>query len=593
MAADGAIEHKNMDLAANRQSILNMRLRKDVVMNAQAICELYTNNWSDQQRKKIAAAHSAGIEILATFEREVQFHLEKLYDLEELMRQGKLDMQQSELDKPTDQPVIVEILNVKKAIQDRKNNHNKGRIVSFTSMLENALAQIDAIEQDLRVSQLDATELAKVPREALEYVERAMNVTSISLALRQTDENLENLEQENVNLRNKIIDCEAGGDMVLAEEYAFRQIALEEARLKEVKEKFKKISDVEAENEAFRHIGDVQRTASASSVAIRDQKRHLKTRCTNDLKIIQEMIQRADITNTEARTAYSNTMEQSNRMLKDNMERQGELWTRLQDHEKSLRKLAQERQEELMRRSDDVMQERRRQVKYAQFLEVVRQHRNLLDITVANCDTMARCSQKMENLVVEACTAIKTRYDALAHELNDLRFEVHKEYLRYFRSLYKNLGTMIHRKERKQRELASALAHANIHLQFCVETFDPAAKKHSIAKHNIAVEYKAVGDQLDELHARQARSHQDFKPTEEALLKMGFEFFDPVADQKEENLKWRQEMVQYRAMLTEHEEVKIAHEREVLRSQGEDLKRQRTIGGASSSLAIQQLAAPP
>ena len=73
-------------------------------------------------------------------------------------------------------------------------------------------------------------------------------------------------------------------------------------------------------------------------------------------------------------------------------------------------------------------------------LQVVSQHKKLLELTVYNCDLSIRVIGLIEETVAEACSAIKARHDRTNQELGDLRLEIHKEYLEFFRMLYLTLG---------------------------------------------------------------------------------------------------------------------------------------------------------
>ena len=135
-----------------------------------------------------------------------------------------------------------------------------------------------------------------------------------------------------------------------------------------------------------------------------------------------------------------------------------------------------------------------------QFLDVVSQHKKLLELTVYNCDLAVRCIGIIEELVAEGCNAIKARYDKTNQELADMRIDVHKEHLEYFRVLYLALGNLIYKKEKRLEEIDRNIRTTHIQLEFCVETFDPNAKKHSDMKKEL---YK-LRQQVEEIDDRSA-----------------------------------------------------------------------------------------
>merc|ERR1719456_719483 len=145
--------------------------------------------------------------------------------------------------------------------------------------------------------------------------------------------------------------------------------------------------------------------------------------------------------------------DKSEKFMRDNLEKQDDSWRKIQELERTLQKLGTERFEEVKRRIEENDREEKRRVEYAQFLEVASQQKKLLELTVYNCDLAIRCTGLIEELVAEGCSAVKARYDKTNQELADLRIEVHKEHLEYFRMLYLTLGSLIYKKEKRLEEV--------------------------------------------------------------------------------------------------------------------------------------------
>eukprot|EP00670_Eutreptiella_braarudii_P029303 CAMPEP_0174377362 /NCGR_PEP_ID=MMETSP0811_2-20130205/121418_1 /TAXON_ID=73025 ORGANISM="Eutreptiella gymnastica-like, Strain CCMP1594" /NCGR_SAMPLE_ID=MMETSP0811_2 /ASSEMBLY_ACC=CAM_ASM_000667 /LENGTH=354 /DNA_ID=CAMNT_0015529395 /DNA_START=27 /DNA_END=1092 /DNA_ORIENTATION=+ len=330
---------------------------------------------------------------------------------------------------------------------------------------------------------------------------------------------------------------------------------------------------------------------------MKDAKRRLKQRCETDLKHVHDSIQKADLEDAEAMKRFAAQKDKSEKMIKDNEDRQEECWRKIQDLERQLQKLGTERFEEVKRRIEENDREEKRKVEYQQFLDVVSQHKKLLELTVYNCDLAIRaigiieelvaegCSaikarydktnQELdlairaigiiEELVAEGCSAIKARYDKTNQELADLRLLVHQEYLGVFRRLYKTLGQLVYKKEKKLEEIDRNIRTTHIQLEFCIETFDPNAKKHSDSKKDLYKQRANIEEELQMLKDKMATALELFRPTEEALIQAGIEFVHPIEEVEEGNLQRRSKMVEYRAHLSKNEEVKIAAEREEIK----------------------------
>ncbi|KAF8288799.1 hypothetical protein TcBrA4_0005720 [Trypanosoma cruzi] len=100
---------------------------------------------------------------------------------------------------------------------------------------------------------------------------------------------------------------------------------------------------------------------------------------------------------------------------------------------------------------------------------------------------------------------IKSRHDKTNEELADLRLQVHQEYLEAFRRLYKTLGQLVYKKEKRLEEIDRNIRTTHIQLEFAIETFDPNAKKHSDAKKELYKLRAQVEEELEMLKDKMAQ----------------------------------------------------------------------------------------
>eukprot|EP00331_Platyophrya_macrostoma_P005258 CAMPEP_0176427876 /NCGR_PEP_ID=MMETSP0127-20121128/12829_1 /TAXON_ID=938130 /ORGANISM="Platyophrya macrostoma, Strain WH" /LENGTH=578 /DNA_ID=CAMNT_0017809479 /DNA_START=58 /DNA_END=1794 /DNA_ORIENTATION=+ len=551
--------------AARKQKIHNLKLKTGCLENEELIQELHVSDWSETQRQKLRGAHEKAQELLVAVEVGTKWNLTEAYDLAKLMRVCGLEMSQRELYRPEDKAQFMDVIGVKKVLQDLKQNRNKTRIVSFTQMIDNSIAKVEKVEEELRRSQLDATQLAQVPTRTLKQIEDIMNVTQIQNALASTDDQIKTqlAQLEKVNEIQNVAMHD--GEMQVAEEQMWTKVQLQERLIDLIKDKFRLISKCEDENAPFKKIYEVQKQANQETSQMKDAKRRLKQRCETDLKHIHDAIQKADLEDAEAMKRYAAGKEKSERFVKENVEKQEEAWNKIQDLERQLQKLGTERFEEVKRRIEEIDREEKRRVEYAQFLEVASQHKKLLELTVYNCDLAIRCTGLIEEMISEGCASVKARHDKTNQDLATLRIEVHKEHLEYFRMLYLTLGSLIYKKEKRLEEIDRNIRTTHIQLEFCVETFDPNAKKFSDMKKELYKLRVGVEEELAMLKEKQSKSLEEFKESEEALDAAGIEFNHPVDENNEEVLTRRSKMVEYRAHLSKQEEVKIAAEREEIK----------------------------
>ncbi|KAH8614565.1 hypothetical protein ERJ75_000674200 [Trypanosoma vivax] len=153
----------------------------------------------------------------------------------------------------------MEIVALKKTLNELKQHHNKTRTVSFTGTIDNAIAKLEKIEDELRRSQLDASEMAQVPVAMLKNVEDCMNVTVVQTALLGNEEQIK-LQLEAIkkasDIRNVAI---ADGEMAIAEEQYYIKAQLLEHLVELVADKFRIIGQTEDENKQFSKIHEVQK----------------------------------------------------------------------------------------------------------------------------------------------------------------------------------------------------------------------------------------------------------------------------------------------------------------------------------------------
>ncbi|CCD19607.1 putative Paraflagellar rod protein [Trypanosoma vivax] len=551
--------------AARKQKIHNLKLKTACLSNEEYVQDLHVSTWSETQRQKLQTAHEKAHELLAAVEGGTKWSLTEAYDIRKLMRVCGLELSVRELYKPEDKPQFMEIVALKKTLNELKQHHNKTRTVSFTGTIDNAIAKLEKIEDELRRSQLDASEMAQVPVAMLKNVEDCMNVTVVQTALLGNEEQIK-LQLEAIkkasDIRNVAI---ADGEMAIAEEQYYIKAQLLEHLVELVADKFRIIGQTEDENKQFSKIHEVQKKSFQEAAAIKDAKRRLKQRCEDDLKSLHDTIQKADLEDAEAMKRFASQKEKSERFIHENLDKQDEAWRRIQELERVLQRLGTERFEEVKRRIEENDREEKRKVEYQQFLDVCGQHKKLLELSVYNCDLALRCMGMLEEIMAEGCSAIKSRHDKTCEELASLSLQVHQEYLEAFRRLYKTLGQLVYKKEKRLEEIDRNIRTTHIQLEFAIETFDPNAKQHSDRKKELYKLRAQVEEELEMLKDKMAQALEMFGPTEDALNQAGIEFVHPAEEVEDGNMNRRSKMVEYRAHLAKQEEVKIAAEREELK----------------------------
>jgi len=262
--------------AARKQKIHNLKLKTACLENEEYIQDLHVSDWSETQKAKLAAAHEKASELLAGVESGTKWNLTAAYDIQKLMRVCGLEMSVRELYKPEDKPQFMDVIALKKTLQELKQHRNKTRIVSFTGTIDNGLSKLEKIEDELRRSQLDATELAQVPVSVLKALEDCMNVTVVQTALMGNEEQIKSQVaaiEKAKEIRNVAL---ADGEMAIAEEQFYIKAQLLERLVELVRDKFRIIGQTDDENKMFAKIHEVQKKAFQETSAMKDGKRRLR-----------------------------------------------------------------------------------------------------------------------------------------------------------------------------------------------------------------------------------------------------------------------------------------------------------------------------
>ena len=148
--------------ASRKQKIHNLKLKAACLENEELIQDLHLSEWSETQKQKLHAAHEKGAELLQSVETGTKWTLTTAYDIQKLMRVCGLEMSVRELFKPEDKPHFVEVVGLKKTLNELKQHRNKARIVSFSGTIDNGI-NLWCVSDNLRKgAALNAVQIAEL-----------------------------------------------------------------------------------------------------------------------------------------------------------------------------------------------------------------------------------------------------------------------------------------------------------------------------------------------------------------------------------------------------------------------------------------------
>eukprot|EP00998_Keelungia_sp_KM082_P007543 NODE_373_length_2025_cov_116.840358_g366_i0.p1 GENE.NODE_373_length_2025_cov_116.840358_g366_i0~~NODE_373_length_2025_cov_116.840358_g366_i0.p1 ORF type:complete len:606 (-),score=190.81 NODE_373_length_2025_cov_116.840358_g366_i0:208-1980(-) len=552
--------------AARKQKVRNLQLKTVALENEEYIQELHVTDFNATQKQKLDAAHEKAWKLLQQVEAGTRWNLMHAYDLPKLLRVCGLTLNPKELFNPTDKPQFMDIVSLRKTLQELKTHRNKNKVVSFTDLFDKYIAALEGLEESLRKSQLDATEYSAIPAECMKALEDCMNVSGATMAMANNDERIK-AQLKLIERANEVQNIAlADGEMAVAEEQYYTKISLMEMLMELINNKFVILDQTKEENKPFAKVPSINQKSVHVSQQLTEKRERLKAKCEADLTRLEDAMQKADRQDAESFQQYVAFSKESDERMRQNIEQQEQCWNIIQEQERQLQKIGTERFEEVKRRLEEFDREEKRKVEYQQFLDVCSGHKRGLQLTIFNCDVALRAINTVRDFVTESVDAMVKRHHVTNDDLGDARLEVYKEKLEAFRQLYLTLGQLRYKKEKKIEDTDAQIRKEHIQLEFCIETFDPNAKKHSATKKELYTLRAVAEEEMEMISEKMEALSEEFKECEAALDAAGIEFLHPETELAESNLHRRTKVIDMKLSIGESEEAKLEKEREAIKT---------------------------
>lgn len=548
--------------AARSQKICNMKLKQACLEHEDFIRELHDSTWSKAQSLKLQDAHSKAHELLGAVESGTKWISTDSISVQRLMRLCGLKLHPQDMYKPDQRPRDEGIAHLKSRMTDLQSVSNRSRYLNMTGSIENCIAKLDRVQQGATKTQINFDELMQIPLQAIQISEEVLGLTPLPPNLQTHEEEINQLDDRIKKAKEICEVAVADGEMAIAEEQYYLIAQLLEQQAEVIRDKFRITSIKEDENKVFANVGDVSHKSHQLTAPMKDASHVMKKKCEEDIKLLQEALVASDLRDAEAMKEHSRMIERSERILKENDDKQNECWQKIQDIEKELRKLADQRFDEVQRRISDNEEEQKRKVEHASLLAAIAQHKQLIDFSILNCDFYLSTIDTIDDIVSDLGRNLHRHSVKCIYDVSDIKSVIHMEYLETFRRLYKVLGQLMYKKEKKLEEVDQHIRNEHMQLEFSIETFDPNAKRHSDKKKQLYEERSVAEEELQTLKDKLQTIEDLFAPTAEYLRVQGIEFVHPSEEVEESNLARRSKMVGYRTHLARKQELKLQAERE-------------------------------
>lgn len=515
-------------------------------------------------------------EILAALEEGSNWNLTSKYNVQQLLKDAQLKLQPRELFRPDIQPKYLDIVQQSANLQKLRQDHSNKELYNvFKATVENGGRRLERTEKEIKNSQLDATDMARLPDTLFIQLDHVLSAPTIQMELQDTEEKLEHRLfklEETKDARAQALD---DGEMQLAEKKYYNVVEIYEEVLELVLEKLATIDKAKKENDVFDKVrAQYQSKAADEAAALKEAKEKLKSRCEYDLKKIFSLKERVDAVEQQTVNKLAEERKRSDKLLAENAMQQEVTWAKIEELERELERLESERYIEVKKRVLDKDKDEHRRMEYEKFCTVVDNHAQLLDLTIRNCDTSVHCTNLVAEFVNSGFNTLANHLSKTDSEHSELLAETHKQHLEMFRGLYLSLGELAHKKDKRIEEIDRAIQQSHIQQELAAETLNPNAKKYSDAKKELLRVRDDVDEDLNELKEKAQLALNNFAISEKALHDLGVDFIHPTVEQQEQELETKAKMVEYKAIAIGHvDTVPIRAELESIKSQMMETKR--------------------
>mmetsp|Transcript_31392 Transcript_31392/g.56412 ORF Transcript_31392/g.56412 Transcript_31392/m.56412 type:complete len:748 (-) Transcript_31392:683-2926(-) len=555
-SSDGTLQ------AAREQKILNLKLKEACLEHEDYVRELHESTWSQAQELKLQDAHSKSHELLHAVEQGTKWISTEPITVQKLMRMCGLKLHPQDMYKPDQKPRDVGINELKEKLQNLLDVSNRSVYLTMSGPIQSAINKVERMQEGATRTQINFDDLSQIPLQCIDISEEILQLRPVPPNLQSHEEEIHQL-QDRIKKAKEICDVAvADGEMAIAEEQYYFIAQLLEQSVEVIRDKFRIVAMKEEENKVFQNVPEVLQKSYQSSAPMKNSQQMLKRKCDDDLKALQEALVAADLKDAEDMREFVRVQEKGEKFLKENEDKQHECWHKIQELEKQLIKLADERYDTFKRRIEDTEEEEKRKAEYQEFLAAVAQHRKLLEFSVLNCEFYVSSLNTLDDVVADLGRNLSRHSLTCIYDVSDVKAAIHQEYLEMFRRLYLTIGQLIYKKEKKLEEVDQHIRNEHMQLEFSIETFDPNAKRHSDRKKELYEERSVAEEELQTLKDRLQTIEDLFAPTSEFLRSQGIDFVHPSEEVEESNLARRSKMVGYRTHLQRKQEMKLLAEKE-------------------------------
>jgi hypothetical protein len=347
----------------------------------------------------------------------------------------------------------------------------------------------------------------------------------------------------------------AEGDMKLTEVLYFKKVSIQESMVQTFNALFNILDEhhIDGFLQPTKKLHEVHNRANANVSAIMKEQEGLKRKLQHDLKNLDEHQGRVKAEHHSRVQEYQKYMQDVTKRLELNQTHHDQILAAIEELERRLVVLGEERCALVSQQLDVVDAEKRRVCDYNNFNAFVQRQRLLLTQTLHNAEAAEEVTDLYDETLCLGCNSVEQFLKETEASIEAVRMQTHETRLKHFRSLYLTLGDLQYKKERNLEELDKKIAQTHIQQELAMETFNPKAKEYSQVKKELIKVREEMEAQLNVIAEKATLHIEAFKPTEVALIQAGKSFVHPVEELERMNRSREQKLLEYHKLMNSQE----------------------------------------
>ena len=549
--------------AAKRQKIQNDKMR-NMVLDTEELCKkVHEQRWSVKQRGELEKLHQKTNDLIKDYGRALSFSHIRKFNVSRYMSACAQEMQVRELIDPDSKPNTKFFDNLIEKVNGIDASLSAG---FFSQVVAHGKTILNKIHTLLLDSNLKGSEWEGLTDPVLTLLADVLHQAEVKEHLADIEEQCRRVRFEVEEVEEQQQLAVESGEMSQTESLYYRKITMQEALADLITKKFEIIDSVTEDSfkNPLKRVHEAHSDANSTIHNLLREREVLKKRCELDLASLTKEIENVNLEDYNATRTNVNLMEKLSCCFKENLLQQDVCWKKIEALEKELVRLGERRLTYVQSLIHSLEQEEKRKVEYQHFAEFAMQHKHLLELTIYNCELAEEVTDSLDEFVSAHCNAIEQNMRTTEREIENLKLEIHGDYLEHFRNMYLTIGDLQYKKEANINTLTEKIQVAHMQQEMHMESLNPKAKEFSQVKKDLVKVREDLVSQVGILKNKSTLYIEAFKPTEQALVESGRTFEHPVETLKKMNESRKLKLIAYHQLVSGDGEGELESERKMI-----------------------------